>query len=73
MAYGKRDSSGRLVSVRFVLSGFGICLFIILLCCAFAWPALAVGPDVPGGVRVLPVTAPALPSGGSVPSLIIRE
>ncbi|MDX8551797.1 VWA domain-containing protein [Methanospirillum sp. J.3.6.1-F.2.7.3] len=74
MAYGKRDSSGRLVFVRFVLSEFCIGLLIIFLCYAFAGPALAVGPDFPGGVMVQPVKAvPALPSGGSGPSQSVPQ
>jgi hypothetical protein len=70
MACGKRDSSGRLISVRFVLSCFVIELLIIFLCCGGIGPVLAAGPDVPGGVGALPVKAALEPGllGGSVPS-----
>ena len=47
MTCSKRTSSGRTVSVRFLLSGFDITILIILLCCVVA------GPDVQGGIGVI--------------------
>ncbi len=56
--------------VRSLLSGFYIGILSILLCCLFIGTALAVGPDLSGGITNFPVKSPVtLPSVGSDPFL----
>jgi hypothetical protein len=55
------------------VSGFAISLLIIFFCCGCIGPALAVGPDIPGGVGALPVKAPAVLPSGSVPSQSVPQ